>query len=334
MPAWTLWTLCHCWVMRVIELVAAGNEASDLLRVHDPSLLEELGARAAFWTVLDEGPVEACLALLIQFHDGQWQARHVLADAGVHTGRTEDAEALAWHEGWVYVLGSHFGKKKGPLKARRAFIARFRESLTPKLEISRHAFALHRTINDAIAGTAGTPAEEVHARFIAATRARAEARGKAWAAQLVPGDHPINIEGAAFTEQGTLLIGLRWPVTAEGEPLLVELDRRLSVENVYKLSGVGQGPLGIRALSARDDGSFDVIVGSIDALDKGSVLLNAHPEAREATCRHYRFRLGQAPELVRDLAPLHHVEGVAELDGRPIYVTDEDHRIGLLVPFQ
>jgi hypothetical protein len=90
----------------------------------------------------------------------------------------------------------------------------------------------------------------------------------------------------------------------------------------------------VRALSARDDGGFDVIVGSIDALDKGSVLLNAHPEAREATCRHYRFRLGENPVLVRDLAPLHHVEGVSELDGQPLYVTDEEHRICLLGPLR
>jgi len=113
------------------------------------------------------------------------------------------------------------------------------------------------------------------------------------------------------------------------------------------LSGVGPGPLGVRALSAREDGGFDVIVGSIDALDKGSVLLDAHPEAREATCRHYRFRLGprdggsaggvsngEKPSLIRDLAPLHHVEGVSELDGEPIYVTDEAHRICLIGPFR
>ncbi|HEX6681691.1 MAG TPA: hypothetical protein VF062_02810 [Candidatus Limnocylindrales bacterium] len=318
--------------MRVIELRAAGNEASDLLRVHDTSLLEQLRARAAFWTVLDEGPVEACLALLVQLHDGRWEARHVIADAGEQTGRTEDAEALAYHDGWVYVLGSHFGKKKGPLKARRAFIARFRESLTPKLEISRHAFALHRAVNDALAGIAATPAEAVHAHFIEATRQRASAKGRAWIDQLVPGDHPINIEGAAFTTAGTLLLGLRWPVTPEGEPLLVEVEENLAVRSIHRLTGVGQGPLGVRALSARADGSFDVIVGSIDAVDKGSVLLDAHPEARDATCRHYRFRIGEAPVLVRDLAPLHHVEGVSELDGEPLYVTDEDHRIALSGP--
>jgi hypothetical protein len=321
-------------VVREIELMAAGNEASDLLKVYDQGLLGRLNARAAFWTVLDEGPVEDCLALLIQSHEGHWEARHVKADAGEHTGHTEDAEALAYHEGWVYVLGSHFGKKKGPLKARRAFNARFRESLEPKLEISRHAFTLHRKVNDAIAEVTGTPAEQVHVRFIAATRERAMTKGRPWAGQLVLGDHPINIEGAAFTQAGTLLLGLRWPVTAKGEPLLIEVEKNLRVKSVHTLAGVGEGPLGVRALSAREDGGFDVIVGSIDALDKGSVLLDAHPEAREATCRHYRFQLGQKPILVRDLAPLHHVEGVSELDGQPIYVTDESHRICLIGLFQ
>lgn len=324
--------MCHCGTVREIELRAAGNEASDLLRVHDPALLDELKARAAFWTVLDEGPVEDCLALLVQGHDGAWEAKHVRADAGDHAGRTEDAEALAYHDGFVYVLGSHFGKKKGPLKARRAFIARFRESVKPRLEISRNPFALHRKINDAIARIAGSPAEEVHAKFIAATRQRAIKRGRPWADQLVPGDHPVNIEGAAFTRSGTLLLGLRWPVSADGEPLIVEIARTMEVEGVHRLVGVGRGPLGVRALSAREDGTFDVIVGSIDALDKGSVLLDAHPEARETTCRHYRFRLGENPYLVRDLAPLHHVEGVSELDGEPLYVTDEEHRICLLAP--
>jgi hypothetical protein len=320
--------------VHLIELTAAGNEASDLLRVHDAGLLARLDARAAFWTVLDEGPVEACLALLVQSHGGRWSARHVEADAGDQQGRTEDGEALAWRDGWVYVFGSHFGKKKGPLKSRRAFVARFRESLTPALEISRHGFALHRLINDALAETVGDPSEIVHARFIAETRRRAEAKGKPWADQLVPGDHPINIEGAAFTQDGHLLLGLRWPVTRAGEPMLIELDwdRKPAVRRVHVLRTKQQGPLGVRALSARDDGDLDVIVGSIDALDKGSILLDAYPQARDATCRHFRLTLGQTPRLVRDLAPMHHVEGVSELDGHPLYVTDEDHRIALYHP--
>lgn len=338
--------------MRLVELSAAGNEASDLLPVHDEGLLTELGARRAYWTVLDEGPIEDCLALLIEQADGQWRAEHVKADAGAHAGRTEDAEALAHHDGWVYALGSHFGAKAGPLQPKRAFVARFRESANPRLEIVRHRFALHRAVNDALAALAVTghptaPEEvvfAVHDGFVGEAVRRGTAKGKRWVSQLATGDHPINIEGAAFTARGTLLAGLRWPVTSAGEPILVELTGlpglftggTLGVAGVYALTGVGPGPLGVRALSARADGGFDVVVGSIDALDKGSILLENHPHARHATCRHLRFQLPDpagpgliAPEPVADLAPLHHIEGVSERDGTPIYVADEDHRIAL-----
>lgn len=332
--------------MHLAELTVAGNEASDLLRVHSPGLLADLGAWSAFWTVLDEGPVEDCLALLCEHGDGHWSARHVQADAAAMAGRTEDGEALAFHDGWVYVLGSHFGSKKGPLRPKRAFVARFRESLTPQLEIVRHRFALHRVVNDALTALTGDPAEIVRERFIAQTRARGQAKGKAWAAQLADSDHPINIEGAAFTAKGTLLIGLRWPVTSAGEPLIVELSGipdlfaggDVLVSGVYPLTEAGQGPLGVRALSARADGTFDVVIGSIDAVDKGSILLDAHPETRDATCRHYRFVLPGLPgpvkpELIVDLAPLHHVEGISEWEGQSLYVTDEDHRVALYQRF-
>ncbi len=329
--------------MHLAELSVAGNEASDLLRVTDPALLAQIGALSAFWTVLDEGPVEQCLALVAHSASG-WSAHHVLAQAGEEAGKTEDAEALAYHDGWVYVLGSHFGSKKGPLQPKRAFVARFRESVSPVLQIVRHRFAAHRAINDALAELTGPPHIPVHDSFVARARERGLARGKPWVEQLRPGDHPINIEGAAFTARGTLLIGLRWPVTMAGEPILVELGGvaglfegggPLTVVGAHVLAGTGPGPLGVRALSGRDDGGFDVVVGSIDALDKGSVLLDAHPQARDATCRHYRFVLPEqgpsviSADLVADLAPLHHVEGIAEWQGRSLYVTDEDHRVAL-----
>ncbi|NUT36391.1 MAG: hypothetical protein HOV79_25325 [Hamadaea sp.] len=341
------------------DLSVAGNEASDLLPVQDPALLRELGARAAYWTVLDEGPIEDCLALLSVGEDRNghhgWRARHAPADAGASTGKTEDGEALARHDGWVYVIGSHFGSKSGPLRPKRAFVARFRESARPRLEIVRHRFALHRVVNEALRTlvASGHPvapttlAARVHLLFIEETMRRGTAKAKRWVADLRAGDHPINVEGAAFTPAGTLLLGLRWPVTAAGEPMLVEVAGvpglfgpspvPLSVVGVYAVSGVGPGPRGIRALAARPEspGVFDVVVGSIDALDKNSVLLDEHPEARDATCAHWRFALPGperpliTPTPVADLAPLHHVEGLADLDGAPLYVTDEDHRIAL-----
>jgi hypothetical protein len=113
--------------LRLLEFVVGGNEASDLLPVRSDALLRAYGARRGFWTVLDEGPVERCLALLLERTDGEWVSHHVAADAGAENGRTEDGEALAHHDGWVYVFGSHFGSKAGPLRPRRAFVARFRE---------------------------------------------------------------------------------------------------------------------------------------------------------------------------------------------------------------
>lgn len=338
-----------------ISLTVAGNEASDLLPVRDPAVLAAHDARRAFWTVLDEGPVEECLALLAQRVDGQWIAHHQRLDAGVATGRTEDGEALAHRDGFVYVVGSHFGAKRGPLHPRRAFVARFAEAEAaagaPRLAVVRNRFRLHRLLNDALRDCGLpllAPGPAVRELFLAETIRRGRERGKGWVTRLDPADLPVNVEGAAFTPAGTLLLGLRYPVTADGAPLLVELGdpaamfdtpcRWPTVAAVYTLAGVvppGQ-LVGFRALSARPDGGYDAVVGSIDALDKRSALLDDHPHGGDVHGRHVRFRLPAAGRVadavvVAELAPLHHVEGVAESDGERCYVTDEDHHIALLI---
>ncbi|MFG2105357.1 hypothetical protein [Micromonospora chersina] len=340
--------------LRLVEFVVAGNEASDLLPVRSPALLRAHGARRGFWTVLDEGPVERCLALLLERADGEWVAHHVAADAGPENGRTEDGEALAHHDGWVYVFGSHFGSKAGPLRPRRAFVARFREDDAARgtlpLHVVRNRFRLHRAVNDALAAAPLTPlppGERVRQRFIVETLARGTARAKSWVSRLAADDLPLNVEAAAFTPAGTVLLGLRFPVTAEGEPILVEVagvadmfgehpgwPRALGA---YALTGVTPaGTLtGFRAIAPTRDGGYAAVVGSIDAVGKGSVLLDDHPHGGEVTSRHVRFRHDVGPDarvagkLVAELAPFHHVEGLAELDGRCYYVTDEDHRVAL-----
>jgi hypothetical protein len=341
-------------MLNPIELAVGCNEASDLLPVHSPELLAAHGARRAFWTVLDEGPVEDCLALLVQLAGGDWHAHHVRARSGRETGRTEDGEALAYANGWVYVVGSHFGSKGGPLRPRRAFFARFREADAAtgamRLDVVRNQFRLHRALNDALrdaALTALKPGERVHDRFIIETLARGAGRAKTWISRLAHGDTPCNVEAAAFTPAGTLLLGLRFPVTEAGEPILVEIsgvdgmfddDPRTwpSVVAAYAVTGITPpGALtGFRALSARPDGSYDAVVGSIDATGKGSVLLDDHPMGGDVTCRHVRFRLPAsghlaAGEPVADLAPFRNVEGLSEVGGERFYVTDEDHRVAL-----
>ncbi|MFG3421117.1 hypothetical protein [Micromonospora sp. NPDC048063] len=341
--------------LRLLEFVVAGNEASDLLPVRSVALLRAHGARRGFWTVLDEGPVERCLALLLERDDGEWVARHVTADAGAENGRTEDGEALAHHDGWVYVFGSHFGSKGGPLRPRRAFVARFREDDAAggalPVQVVRNRFRLHRAVNDALLKAPFTPlppGARVRARFIGETVARGTARSKGWVSRLVPDDLPLNVEAAAFTPAGSVLIGLRFPVTADGDPILVELTGVPGMfdpvptwpeaAGAYVLTGVTPpGALaGFRAIAPTDDGGYAAVVGSIDALGKGSVLLDDHPTGGDVTSRHVRFPPpGDGHlvpgELVADLAPFHHVEGLAELDGRSFYVTDEDHRVALWV---
>lgn len=186
-------------------------------------------------------------------------------------------------------------------------------------------------------------------RFIVETLARGTAKSKTWVTRLAEKDLPLNVEAAVFTSTGTLLLGLRFPVTDQGEPILVEVDGVAGmfdddprtwprVVRAHALTGVTPpGTLtGFRALSARGAGAYDAVIGSIDAIGKGSVLLDDHPEGGDVTCRHVRLRLPDYEDArsvaaagVADLAPFHNVEGLAEVDGTRFYVTDDDHRVAL-----
>ena len=144
------------------------------------------------------------------------------------------------------VFGSHFGSKDGPLQPKRAFVARFREcdvehvtgDPAVEMEVSRKSFASHYVVNDAL--KAGGPAlvplgRESDEAFIRKTIERGKDEGKKWAGFVREGDYPINVEGAAFLADGTILLGLRFPVSAEGLPILVGL------EGIERLFGPGDG---------------------------------------------------------------------------------------------
>lgn len=347
--------------LTTVDLAHEGNEASDLVHVDNQALLDAHGWDLGFWTVLDEGSVEDCIAVLGHARgaapDDGWEIHRLPAVAGAERGRTEDAEAVARHDGWIYVVGSHYGSKAGPLQAKRAFLARFDEQSIDRqvpeaelpLHIRRKKFRLHRLINDALDAShvvAITPGDTVRTRFIARTIERGTQRSKTWVDRLTERDVPINIEGAAFRPNGNLLLALRFPTTAEGEPILVELSgvpamfddsaSAPAVVAVWELAGVSPsgGLVGFRALSRSGPDVYDAIIGSIDATGKGSVLLDDHPEGADAHCAHWRFTLpadpGHTPvraELVRDFPDLRNVEGLAVEGGRTFYVTDEDHRI-------
>lgn len=346
-----------------IDLQLEPNEASDLLPVHEPGLLEAEGWDAAFLTALDEGRVEDSVALLghragARLEEG-WSSHRLRFSPRGDLARTEDAEALAIRDGVIYVLGSHYGKKAGPLQPRRQFVARFRQDelaegvrgARPPLEVARTRFRLHRAVNDALAAAGvdlfplGAGAREA---FIEETRRRGREGGKRWAAYVQPDDLPINVEGAAFRDGGALLLGLRFPTSADGLPLLVEVadvDELFAEDDppprcgaVWALHGAGTRaePTGVRALHHSGADAFQVVVGSLDAKDKGSALLADHPEGAAAPSAHWRFGLdgdgggAVAAELVHAFGELDRIEGIADgPGGHTLYVVDEESRVDL-----
>jgi hypothetical protein len=313
-------------------------------------------------TVLDETPAEECLALLV--HDAGaeldtgWTAIRIRAKPSSAASKTADAEACAVRDGFVYVLGSQFGRKEGPLAARRSWIARVTEQelgravdgSRAELEIVRLRFGLHRAVNDALADAAvellplGPKSRAV---YIDGTIALGAEKGKRWAGRVTSADHPINVEAAEFRADGRLLLGLRYPTNAEGHPLLVELydadtlfdGAEPRCGNVWVLEDVGSAdaPAGLRGLETRGDDRFDAIVGDLDAAGKSATVLEDHPEGGNADSQHVRFRLpltagggSVSCERVHHFGALRRVEGVAvDLEGHAHYVIDEEGHVAL-----
>ncbi len=353
-----------------LDLNLQPNEASGLLAMQNDALLETHGWEFAFWAVLDEGRVEDCVAVIghergAPIGEG-WRIERLNATLKNDPGKTEDAEAVARHDGRVYVFGSHFGSKDGPLQPKRGFVARFREGDVEhatgdpavEMEVSRKSFAIHRVVNDAL--KAGGPdliplGQRSNQAFIHKTIERGEDKGKTWAGLVREGDYPINVEGAAFRADGTLLLGLRFPVSAEGLPILVELEgiERLfgpgdglpGVTGFWVVDAVGRGGTmaGVRDLALSDSGGGEellhIVTGNIDSRDKGSVLLQDYQGGAETVSTHFRCALPTLPggrsgslavEFVREFPALPRVEGIAITDDeRFFYVTDEDEGVHL-----
>lgn len=350
-----------------VDLHLEPNEASDLCPLDDREILEGNGWDLAYVTVLDDTAVEEAVALLghqagAAITEG-WSSHRLPCVPSAGEGKTEDAEACAWRDGSLYVIGSQYGKGTGPLQPKRSFLARLRaEDLRadldlaqarPPLTVARNRFRLHRAINDALQAAPVELLErrrQVRQRFIQATIKRGEKKGKRWAGRVQAGDVPVNVEAARFRPHGTLLLGLRHPCTSAGEPILVELadvdhiiddeDVQPRVIQVWTLPGVGRSaePVGFRALHTDGDDRYGAVVGNLDSLDKGSALLEDHPEGAFARSQHVRFRLPAGAEggpvadveHVHEWIDLRRIEGLATApDGTMLYVVDDDERVHL-----
>jgi hypothetical protein len=217
-----------------------------------------------------------------------------------------------------------------------------REPPAAPLAVARPPFLLHRLVNDALRDGGPEPVRlgpRSHRALIAATRERG--RG-----QVRDDDLPLNVEGAAFRDDGSLLLGLRFPTAADGRPLLVELDgiQRLfepgggtpEVRGFWVLDAVGRdGTMaGVRDL-ALHGGELHVVTGNIDAREKGSVLLEDYPEGAHTMATHWRCRLPDGrrsghlvAQRVREFPDLSAIEGIAvDHRDRVFYVSDEDEGV-------
>ena len=350
-----------------LELNLRPNEASGLLAVEDEALLEAHGWDLGFWAVLDEGEIEGCVAVIghrrgTSIGEG-WEIERLRAEPIGDAGKTEDAEAVTRRDGWIYIFGSHFGGKDGPLQPKRGFVARFREAEVGHatqdpamgMEISRDGFLLHRLINDALksSGPDLIPLGPNSRRaLIEATIERGKRENKSWASLVREDDYPINIEGTAFRESGTLLLGLRFPVSAGGYPVLVELEgiERLlepgdslpEARGFWVVDAVGrEGDIaGVRDLAILRTGrgeELHLVTGNVDSRDRDSVLIQDYPGGHNTVATHFRSTLPPEDhsgalkgEFVREFPDLPRVEGIAITEGgRFFYVTDEDEGVHL-----
>ncbi|MDP9405238.1 MAG: hypothetical protein M3O86_01335 [Actinomycetota bacterium] len=345
----------------VADLDLRPNEASGLLAVDDAELLAHYGWDRAFWTVLDEVDAADCVGLIGH------RAGAALAESwaiGQLGGRrtddgapAQDAEALARWDGWVYVFGSHHGGKQGPIREREQWIARFLEAdVKPDpgdrpcvdLTVVNTRFRLHRLVNDALRER-GVELLELRPAtkraFIDATVA--QLAGTPAEGRVRADDWTINIEGAEFSADGALLLGLRFPVTAAGRPLLVQLDgcaglfedppRWPAVTAVWTVDAVGRGGrlAGVRDLCVVGD-AVHVVTGDLDSAGKGSVIREDYPEGSETVSTHFETHLrGEAgvalpARTVEEFSAYPRIEGIAaDRDGQFFYVSDEDETVRL-----
>lgn len=325
--------------MHEVTIDHPNNEASALVAIHDHALLEAQGWDLAFWIASDEKPAAEALAALGRTKDGTWsvaQLRTKLSKSST-SKQAEDCETIARAGSWIYVIGSQFGSKKGVLQAKRHFFIRFNESqvrdMKVEIELTRAPFVLHRLVNDAIRARRLALIER-NDTFIEETLKAG--KSKKWGKLVDKGDHPINVEGAAFLPNGHILLGLRYPTTATGHPILIELERldalfegadpRIAAVWIIDNIGTKAAPTGIRELDARG-ASIHILTGDLDNPGVPDGAPNEHvvirvPPARKKTVRVKAKRVRKLPEGSN-------AEGLAVQDDGTVWYVHDDEQIRL-----
>ncbi len=335
-----------------VELKDLEGEASALLPCDNEGLLAAYKLDRAFWALRDAGPAEDALLLVghrrdRDLHKG-WLVKAMKARLNVQR-ETEDAELLARQGDWIYVLGSQSGGADGVLAPERSFVARFAEravrpsvtsvsSARIEIEIANRPFLVHRAVNDALKRSSLTVmplAPHAANTFVLPTLEEGYTARAAWAPRLQKDDYPIRVDGLVFLADGSALLGLRFPMTADGHPLLVRIEDlgrcfaengtlTASIAGYIANAGSAERPVGIRALQRTGAGDHDrqainVLTGPLGSPGHRDALAHDYPGSEKAPCRHWCIELpmgraageGLEAELVRQFDK-HNVEGFAQ----------------------
>ena len=160
------------------------------------------------------------------------------------------------------------------------------------------------------------------------------------------------MEAAAFTRHGTVLLGLRSPVTVDGEPVLVEL---AGVPEMFTRAAAGHGAgrayaltgvtppgalVGFRAITPTATAGTRRWSGRSTRWARGRCCSTTIRPVGEVTSRHVRFRLtgarratggGSSGSWWRTWRRSTTSRGWRSWTDESFYVTDEDHRVALWV---
>ncbi len=112
-------------IHHAVDLDLEPAEASGLVASESKDLRERLGWDPLYWTILDDGPVERCIALIGQRAGtseptANWSSAHLKATVTTPTGPTNDGESIASYDGWVYVFGSSYGRSRARWRPHEA----------------------------------------------------------------------------------------------------------------------------------------------------------------------------------------------------------------------
>lgn len=302
-----------------LRLSSKRSEASALLAITSATVLDTLDADAAWWMCHDEGDLDAMVSIATE-HNNKWAVRTVPLQAS--GGRRTDAEALARIDDTIFVFGSNFIDKSGRPDSRRAFIGRFSEREAIGGTVDVDVLDVGGTLSDLVASALGPVA-------------------------LLEADEPedlVNLEGAGFVDDD-LMIGLRWPVTASGQPILVRIfgaapmllssdwsSADLAALNnqaiAIDVEATPKRPAGVRGLTITR-GAIHLVVGQTERD------LTAK-KVKAATARHVRLALpvegaNALGHEVERFEGFRKVEGVAPTPaGGWVYALDDEDAVVLL----